>query len=327
MIAINVLKDAQKQIFERDGQRRRVGCFFVENDSDSFAQLQAAVAPFNAPAEDFQVRARCAEFEDAVDEIQSFVGSSFGLMFIDPTGWTGYSLDRIRPLFLPRKREVLVNFMYDHVNRFASSDDKETIASLDAILGGPDWRDRLDTNLPRGRAVEKSFRDALKSAGNFQFVISTKIDKPTVDRPHFFITYGTKSLAGLKEFRRTEYNALRRHARARAGAKERKREQRVHTSDLFADHEADVQEGTIEEIVTEQIRLAKDELFSALQRHGSARFSTVLAAILEAYMVRETNVKDICVELANEGKLENTWGAGNRKPRDDTIIRLKAITR
>jgi len=40
-------------------------------------------------------------------------------------------------------------------------------------------------------------------------------------------------------------------------------------------------------------------------------------------MLRETNVKDICVALAKAGKIENTWEGGNRKPRDDTIIQLK----
>jgi hypothetical protein len=39
--------------------------------------------------------------------------------------------------------------------------------------------------------------------------------------------------------------------------------------------------------------------------------------------LRETNVKDICVELAKTGKIENTWGIGNRKPRDEDLIRLK----
>jgi hypothetical protein len=34
-------------------------------------------------------------------------------------------------------------------------------------------------------------------------------------------------------------------------------------------------------------------------------------------------VKDICVELARAGKIENTWGGGNRKPKDRDIIKLK----
>jgi len=324
MIAINVLRDAQRIILEQEHVRRRIRCFFSEHSPEAFAQLQAAVSSFHAPEEDFEIRTYCGEFQDAVPEIQEFVSDSFALIFIDPTGWTGYPLDKIRPLFLPRKREVLVNFMYDHVNRFASSEDEQTIASLSPILGGPDWRERLDTTARRGLAVEKLFRGTLKSVGSFSFVISTKIDKATADRPYFFIIYGTKSLAGLKEFRQTEYNALRQHARARAGARERRRAERLNVDDLFASHEAEVQEATIDEIVGEQIRLASADLIESLQTHKSARFSNVVAAVLEAYMLRETNVKDICVNLAKAGEIGNTWGGGNRKPRDDTIIRLKS---
>jgi hypothetical protein len=39
-------------------------------------------------------------------------------------------------------------------------------------------------------------------------------------------------------------------------------------------------------------------------------------------MLRETNVKDICVNLAKAGKIDNSWGSGNRKPRDETLIKL-----
>jgi hypothetical protein len=40
-------------------------------------------------------------------------------------------------------------------------------------------------------------------------------------------------------------------------------------------------------------------------------------------MLRVTNVKDICVALARTGKIENTWGGGTRKPRDEDSIKLK----
>jgi hypothetical protein len=57
--------------------------------------------------------------------------------------------------------------------------------------------------------------------------------------------------------------------------------------------------------------------------HGGAmKFADVVDALLEAYMLRETNVKDICAMLAKENAIQNTWGVGNRKPTDETIIRL-----
>lgn len=323
MIAISVLTDAQQQILHRTGILRRIHCFFSENDPNAFAQLRSAVIPYNRPDKSFDIKTFCGKFEDAINEIQVFIGNSFPLIFIDPTGWTGYPFEKIGPLFLPRKCEVLINFMYEFINRFASSEDAEIVASLNPILGGPGWPDRLNPKLSRGLAVEKLFRETLKSTGNFNFVVSTKIDKATSERPHFFIAFGTKSDEGLKTFRQIEYDALREHAKNRATAKERNREEQSNIVDLFAGYQAQMQEITIDEIVEEQKSLAARELVEILSFFGPASFSTVVGRLLEAYMLRETNIKDICVNLAREEKIENTWSPGNRKPRGDTLIKLK----
>jgi three-Cys-motif partner protein len=321
-IAIDVLKDAQKVIAEQTGHRPTIRCFFSENNPDAFSKLTTAVAPFNDPDGGFEIRTSDKNFEDAVPEIIEFVGRSFSLVFIDPTGWTGYSLERIRPLFERSNCEVLINFMYDFVNRAASMTDPKTVASLDPILGGEGWENRLDPQFPRGRAIEKLFRDTLTETGDFEYVISTKIDRPTMDRPLFFIVYGTKSPKGLEAFRDIEYSALRANARDRANAKERKRESKTGSLDLFAGIEADRQELSIDDIVEEQKALAVEDLLEMLQDFA-LDFSLVWTSLLQAHMLRVTNVKDICVELAKAGKIENTWGGGNRKPRDENLIKLK----
>jgi three-Cys-motif partner protein len=323
MISINVLQDAQQRIQTETGRRPRIRCFFSENNRQAYTKLASAIAPFHRPAEDFEIQTYCGEFESAISEIQTFIDRSFPLIFIDPTGWTGYSLSKISPLFNRPRCEVLINFMYDFINRAASMSDAKTIASLDSILGGPEWEARLDPTFPRGRAVEKLFRDNLALAGNFDFVVSTKIDRPTADRPHFFIAYATKSRDGLKTFRDTEYKALKLNARDRADAKERKREGRSGSSDLFSSFEADIQETTVDEIVEEQKALASQEMLRILRELGPIFFSNVWEFLLQAYMLRVTNVKDICVDLARVGAIENTWGGGNRKPRDQDEISLK----
>jgi three-Cys-motif partner protein len=323
MIAIDVLRDAQQKIQTQTGRRPKIRCFFSESNRQAYTRLASAISPFHRPAEDFEIKTYCGEFESAISEIQTFVDQSFPLIFIDPTGWTGYSLEKIAPLFDRPKCEVLINFMYDFVNRAASMSDVKTIASLDPILGGPGWEARLDLTLSRGRAVEKLFRDNLALAGNFCFVVSTKIDRPTADRPHFFIAYGTKSRDGLKTFRETEYNALKLNARDRADAKERKREGQSGSPDLFSGFEADVQVTTIDQIIDEQKALASQETLRILREFGPISFSRIWETLLRAYMLRVTNVKDICVDLARIGTIENTWGGGNRKPRDQDTIRLK----
>jgi len=322
MIAINVLKDAQRKICERDGKRRTIRLFFSELDPDAFAQLTSAAGPFNRPEERFEIRTHHGKFEDAVDQIDEFVGRSMPLIFLDPTGWTGYPLEKIKPLFARPKCEVLINFMYEFINRFVNSDDPDTIGSLDQILGGPGWHDRLDPKLSRGAAAHELFEQTLKEAGRFRFVVSTPIDKATSDRPHFYITYATKSLDGLKEFRETQHRAMREHARNRALAREQLRDLMSGTPDFFAEHKADVEELAVSEFVDAQKTTASAHLLDVLARESPLKFTNVVLRLIQRYALRETNVKDICVSLAEAGKIDNTWGGGNRKPQDMHEIRL-----
>lgn len=321
MIAISVLRGVQKTLIEQRGKCPRIRCFFSEVDAKAISQLRAAVAPYHDPQNGFEICTFHGEFEDAVPEIQSCVGRSFALIFIDPTGWTGYPFDKIKSLFSARKCEVLINFMYDHINRFSGSENDKVIMSLSPILGGPDWPNRLDASLPRGAAVEKLFRETLKSVGQFEFVISTRIDKATAERPHFYLAYGTKSPNGLKTFRETEYAALRAHARNRANARERKREEDLKTPDFFAGH-AEVQEASIDDVVEQQKQAASSALVEALSKSKSMRFDRAMFPLLERFMIRETDVKDICVDLADRGVIENSWGGGNRKPQDRTALTI-----
>ena len=325
MIAIGVLKDAQRKVAVQTGVRRRVKCFFSEKDAKAYEQMAAAVAPFNQPDEGFQIRTFHGEFVDAVCEIKAFIGQSFPLIFIDPTGWTEYPFTKIAPLFASRKCEVLINFMYGHVSRFLTHPDEKIIASLDPILGGPGWRQRLDPTMRPGPAVEKLFRGTLKVAGRFTYVVSTKIDKSTANRPHFFLAYATKDRAGLKAFREIEYRALREHERARSAAMTRKREAKSGTAELFAEFDADRREASIDDIVAEQKQLAKDRLLELLQEATTLPFRGVVEVLLQEFMLRETNVKDVCVELAREHRIENSWGGGVRKPRDETQITMTKL--
>ena len=321
MIAISALRDAQQKIFDKTGKRRKVRCFFSESDPEAFAKLRAAVQPYHRLQDNFEIKTYGGEFVSAVADIKAFVGTSFALIFIDPTGWTGYPLDKIRSLLSPRLCEVIINFMYGHVSRFVESDDAHTIESLNPILGGPGWRSRLDPALPRGAALVKLFRNSLKAAGAFTYVVATKIDKPTEDRPHFFMAYGTKDYAGLKTFRDNEYKALQAHAANRARAKGRKHQAKSGMADLFVDHEADQQEATVDEDVKADMAHAGPQILAMVQR-GPMKFCDVAGAIMEDFMLRETNVKVLVVQLAREGKLEDTWGGRNRRPDEASIIEL-----
>ena len=102
MIAIDVLKDAQQRILAETGIRRRIKCFFSENDPKAFEQLAMAVAPHHKLSEGFEIQTYCGRFEDAAPQIRTAIGRAFPLIFIDPTGWTGYSFQKINGLLISR---------------------------------------------------------------------------------------------------------------------------------------------------------------------------------------------------------------------------------
>lgn len=61
------------------------------------------------------------------------------MIFIDPTGWTGYPLQKITPL-LKLRGEVLINFMSDHINRFIDDPRPNIAQQFDDLFGGA-WFD------------------------------------------------------------------------------------------------------------------------------------------------------------------------------------------
>ena len=87
MIAISVLKDAQEKIQLQTERRPKIRCFFSENNRQAYTKLAAAIAPFHKPEENFEIKTYFGEFENAISEIQTFISSSFPLIFIDPTRW------------------------------------------------------------------------------------------------------------------------------------------------------------------------------------------------------------------------------------------------
>jgi hypothetical protein len=105
----------------------------------------------------------------------------------------------------------------------------------------------------------------------------------------------------------------------------RKRQNKTGTEELFANHDADHREASVEELVEEQKPLAKAYLLKILSEARSLPFNYIADELMQTFMLRENNVKDVCVELFREGKLLNSWGKGNRKPDSLTTIRAEKL--
>ncbi|MEZ4232421.1 MAG: three-Cys-motif partner protein TcmP [Polyangiaceae bacterium] len=135
VIVLKSLLDVQS-ILRRRGKELTLKCVFVEKDRKAFARLQQCVAPYRDRVEVLTLN---KGLEEAIDSITRFASPGFTLSFIDPTGWTGLGLLKIQPL-LRLTGEVLINFMYDHINRFIHSDHG---LGWDDLFGGDGWKNTL----------------------------------------------------------------------------------------------------------------------------------------------------------------------------------------
>ena len=175
-------------------------------------------------------------------KIVDYVGGSFSLTFIDPAGWTGFGLQRIRPL-LELPGEVIINFMLDFVNRFLDDPRPEIAATLDPLFGGSGWNLEVESRVKNGETREDAILAVycvrLRQFGQFPHVRSTRILKPLADRSYFHLVYGTRHWKGLVEFQRVEKMAVSEQERVRGSAKILAKIERTQQEELFAsvDHQ------------------------------------------------------------------------------------------
>src|SRR5690348_1853237 len=129
-IAVETLRKVRDATNERFNKRCRMSCIFVEKSTDAFADLQR----FVATVQDINVEAIPGEFENTISTLLQKIASSFSLIFIDPTGWTGFGMRQIQPL-LTLRGEVLINFMFHDINRFLDTPDQAKAHSYDRLYG------------------------------------------------------------------------------------------------------------------------------------------------------------------------------------------------
>jgi three-Cys-motif partner protein len=318
MIAIRTLKEVHATV-AATGRRRPVRLFFVEEDDATYAQLKAAVATYNKPSSSFEIATFHGRFEDAVPHILRYIGRAFTLTFVDPTGWKGYGFDKVGAVLRHAPGEVLLNYMYDFINRFTACEDPAIACTFDDIMGGADWNARLDPSLPRHEAVEALFLAEFRKAGGFDYVVSTPIEKID-DRKHFSIVYGTRSEHGLEVYRDVEAKVLENHQQVRAVAKIRRTETRTGQQTFLKVLE---QPGarTFQAQLAAEKRKATAWLEDQVRQGMSGDFGFLWPTMLEQFMLRVTNVRDICCDLAKRGVIANTWSADrSRKPKDSHLI-------
>lgn len=286
-IAVHQLRSAKNHHAQR-GRKVRAKCVFVEENAKAFEALKT----FATQQSDIEVECHNATFEQSIPAILASLRANpqtFAFTLIDPTGWTGFALQRIRPLLRFVPGEVLVNFMTGHIIRFI--DVPVVRPQLVAAFGSEEPLMRMGQlkGLERIDSCVEEYCKSLKDAGDFKFVCPAIVLQPTKDRPHFHLIYGSRSAKGLEVFKNAERKAMEVMEQSRAQADQRRRSSQGQRS-LFDAKDMPPSQ-YYSDLRDRYINRAREEVQSKLKAATRVPYDDVWATALKQPLVWEVDVK------------------------------------
>ena len=181
-------------------------CLFIESEDDRHKHLEKVLEGIKPtlPA-NVKFRPLLGRFNDQLTEIFANVEEQKKLRvptlaFVDPFGFSQTPFSAIARLMKYSKTEVLVNFMYEEINRFLSFPG--FAALFDAQFGTPDWREavKLTDPLERLIAIHDLYLRQLKTVAKYvrAFLMVNKSNTPD-----YFLFFATNSIEGLEAMKRS----------------------------------------------------------------------------------------------------------------------------
>jgi three-Cys-motif partner protein len=177
---------------------------FVELDKARAAALSEGVEALLASFPDrnrVSVDVYDKSFEAAYPEIRKKLSNSGNpptFAFIDPFGWK-LPFKIVADIMKRPSSEVLINFMFEEINRFLSHEDQP--GNFDALFGCPDWRACLSlSGSSRNQALRDLYARQITESGNSRYVRYFEM-KNSNNATDYYLFFATNKLLGLKKMK------------------------------------------------------------------------------------------------------------------------------
>jgi three-Cys-motif partner protein len=293
-IGLAALEEAARSWQALKGVQIEVGAVFVEKNRKAFDRLRDFL---NKRGGIVETHPYFGEFGDHVESIQALLGQDPAFVFVDPTGFKGVEMQFIAPLVEPRYRDVLINVMFNDVNRWKDDPREFLRQQMRAFFG------LEDADLPRGLLepeLLRIYREQLKSRSKVCWAADLAVPHPTMNRTWFRLVVAGQHTMVLDVFRAAERKIIGAEADlARTGAKIRSDDQPW----LFSAQEA---------TSGEDLRYAKQRaedlervlpMVGDLLADGDLRWNQIWPRLLEELHLAPSDVSARCFEAFRAGQL------------------------
>ncbi len=180
---------------------------FIEKDGERAEILEREVTKLELPSRYLVRIAPGMSFEGGFRKhlLEPFLAAGKELpptfAFIDPFGWKDVPFSLVHEILKHKGCEVLVNVMYEEINRFLEHPDQPS--NFDELFGTPEWRKASDLSEPARRRdfIHNLYLSQLKNVAGARYVRSFEMrnKKNATDYFLFFATNSPKGIAKMKE--------------------------------------------------------------------------------------------------------------------------------
>lgn len=328
-IALEQLRKA-RSILQAKGRAIKLRCFFLERKRSAYLKLKE----YTDQIHDVEIELQNSTLQAAVPDIIAFVKKggrqSFPFIFIDPTGWTGFEMTTIAPLFKLNPGEALINFMTSHIRRFIDSPERMTQDSFVRLFGSQDFRAKIK-GLSEGLREEASVNEYIenvKRTGNYSHTSSAIVLHPEINRTAFHLIYATRDATGIEVFKEAEKQAMPIMEKVRGEAQKRAREDRTGQGELFSG-EVLHDPAYYTSLRSRYLVKAKDMVLHFVQSKHHVTYDEAWSLALSVPLTWDADLKEWIRDWAREGLLEiKGMKAGQRVPQRGESLALmwKATT-
>lgn len=313
------------RVFQRKrGRSVKMTAYLVEKNEAAFAELKKLA---NLHTE-VTVHPICGPFESNFSQIVAALPpQAFVFSLIDPKGMK-LDLRRLQPLLSRKNSEVLINFMYDFINRFVHHPNEAIGTNMKALLPHFDWDD-LITELKdapcsddRERLIVNTFRSSVKREGNFTFVPSLTVQKTLSDRTLYHLVFGTRSPIGLEVFRHSQVKALSAQATVRSRAKDKQIIQTTGQGSLWGGAEREMNDFSTRQI-EEGLKNGRSTAEQIIKSYPAGiRWKSLWPTVLNDYVVSTSSLGRAINDLRKAGRITAPDWPSERKiiPMDDQLL-------
>jgi three-Cys-motif partner protein len=252
--------------------------------------------------------------------------SAFVFVLIDPKGWR-IPLEKLSELLKRQNTEVVFNFMFDFINRFASMSEANVTAGIDELIPMAGWRDKLvrlkgepsnDASIRSRKAIlVEAFSESLANLGGYDYVAETPVLRPLKDRTLYSLIYATRKPAGIEVFRDCQIKTLREQAAVRGTTKISAKQEATGQTEMFGNLAEMAPDETDRFLIEQRAAAEAALLLEVPYGPNSTAYGEIWPKILSKHAIRKTELGAIVAKLRKQGALSlSEWPARKRTAED-----------